>query len=102
MKIAIFIAALLALTFGLNAQSQKSSDDLQMRIKSIEDRIALKELVDVFSNLADQKDVEKQLLLFTENASVTSVFNGQSGEPMVGRKQIGEAFSNFLGNFEMV
>jgi hypothetical protein len=102
MKRIAFIFTLLALALSLNAQSEKNYKNLQTRIKLIEDRIALKELVDVFSNLADQKDVENQLLLFTENASVTSVFNGQSGEPMIGRKQIGEAFSNFLKNFEMV
>lgn len=95
-------AALLMLAASLNAQSIKNSKDLEARIRLIEDKIALKEVVDVFSNLADQKDVDRQLLLFTENASVTSVFNGQSGQPLVGRKQIGAAFSDFLKRFEVV
>jgi hypothetical protein len=102
MKRYIIAAALWMAALSLNAQKMNNSDDLQTRIQLIEDKMALKEVVDVFSILADQKDVEKQLLLFTENATVTSVFNGQGGQPLVGRKQIGEAFSNFLKNFDVV
>jgi hypothetical protein len=102
MKQYMMAAALFILVASLKAQTMKNSNDLQGRIQMIEDKMALKEVVDVFSNLADQKDVEKQLLLFTDNASVTSVFNGQSGQLLVGHKQIGEAFSNFLKNFDVV
>ncbi len=76
--------------------------DLKDRIGKIEDRAALKELVDNFSILADLKDVQKQLLLFTENATVESTINGQVVGLLNGRKQIGEAFENFLNNFETV
>jgi ketosteroid isomerase-like protein len=94
-------AALLLFASLTNAQKMKSSD-LDARVKLIEDRLALKELVDVFSNLADQKDVEKQLDLFTDDATVASVVDGQAGAPLVGKKQIGDAFSSFLKNYEMV
>ena len=80
MKRYLFAAALLILTVSLNAQTMKNSDDLATRIKLIEDRIALKELVDVFSNLADQKETEKQTFLFTENATVETLVNGQPAE----------------------
>ena len=102
MKRYLFAAALLMLALSINAQTMKNTDDLATRIKLIEDRIALKELVDVFSNLADQKETEKQTFLFTENATVETLVNGQPAGELVGRKQIGDAFANFLKNFEVV
>ena len=102
MKPYLFAAALLMLTISLNAQTMKNADDLTTRIKLIEDRIALKELVDIFSNLADQKETEKQTFLFTENATVETLVNGQPAGALIGRKQIGDAFANFLKNFEVV
>jgi hypothetical protein len=83
-------------------KTMKTDENLQKRISEIEDRIALKELVDTFSILADVKDVPKQVLLFTENAVVESVTDGKPGTPYNGRKQIGDAFSNFLSLFDVV
>ena len=39
---------------------------------NIEDVLALKKLVDTFSNLADVKDVKSQMDLFTDDAEVIS------------------------------
>jgi len=96
------LAPALLLTLSVNAQTMKNADDLTTRIKLIEDRIALKELVDVFSNLADQKETEKQTFLFTENATVETLVNGQPAGALIGRKPIGDVFANFLKNFEVV
>ncbi len=52
-----------------------------MSATEISDRIALKELVDTFSNLADEKRIDEQVLLFTENASVQSLENGKANPP---------------------
>lgn len=71
-------------------------------IQAIEDRIALKNLVDTFSILADQKEIEKQTLLFTEDATSETSVSGQVVSTLKGRKQIGDAFTNFLNNFETV
>jgi hypothetical protein len=38
-------------------------NNLDIKIREIEDRIALKNLVDTFSILTDVKDVDKQVLL---------------------------------------
>ena len=38
-----------------------------------DDQLALKKLVDTFSNLADVKDVKSQMDLFTEDAEVHSL-----------------------------
>jgi len=82
-----------------NAQSVK---DLTMKINEIEDRIAIKNVVDTFSILADVKDTKTQALLFTENATVESLVNGQAGMKLSGRKQIGDTFGAYLSNFEAV
>ena len=39
---------------------------------NIEDTLALKKLVDTFSNLADVKDVKSQMDLFTDDSEVIS------------------------------
>ena len=91
--ITIILLASVSLTFA-----QKKSEQ---RIQAIEDRLALKTLVDEFSILADKKDVANQMHLFTEDAKVESINNGQSSV-LAGKKQISEAFTNFLNLFEVV
>lgn len=98
-----------SLTFCFSAYGQatkvkrtKIDKNLEKRISQLEDRIALKELVDTFSILADVKDVPKQVLLFTEDAVVESVINGETGSVLTGRKEIGDAFAGFLSLFEVV
>lgn len=72
------------------------------RIREIEDRIALKELVDTFSILADKKDIKMQVLLFTPDATVETFVNGVSVTKLKGRKEMEDAFGAFLKNFETV
>ena len=72
------------------------------RLQVIEDQIALKNLVDTFSVLADKKDTQAQTLLFTEDATVDSYVNGQRVSALKGRQQIGAAFAAYLSNFSTV
>jgi hypothetical protein len=72
------------------------------RINELENVRALRELVDNFSILADKKDVQKQTLLFTKDATVDSYSNGALVSSLKGTKEIGDAFENFLKNFEIV
>ena len=88
-------------TLTINAQTNKNTT-IKSRVRQLEDRVALKNLVDTFSVLADIKDVKSQVLLFTENAIVESFRDGKSSGVLVGRKQIGEAFTNFLKLFDVV
>jgi ketosteroid isomerase-like protein len=97
---ALFITFLCVST-TVQAQTMQQSH-LDERIQTLEDKAALKALVDTFSTLADVKDVQKQVLLFTEDAVVESVADGRPGTPLKGRKQIGEAFGAYLGLFETV
>ena len=97
------ILTLAFLFFPLTTQAETMDNlALEQKILQLEDRTALKTLVDAFSNLADQKDVETQKLLFTENATVESFSDGKLVSSFKGRKQIGDAFSAYLANFETV
>ena len=66
------------------------------------ERQALKDLVDTFSNLADEKRVADQMPLFTENAQVTTYIGGELFADMHGRAEIGKVFTDFLAAFHTV
>jgi ketosteroid isomerase-like protein len=75
---------------------------LEQRVAEIEDKMAIKYVVDEFSNLADTKEIGKQVQLFTEDGIVESYSNGERSSQLKGREQLKEAFSNFLSNFHTV
>lgn len=89
---------LTTLTFA----QKMDSKNIEQRIAAIEDKMAIKYVVDEFSNLADTKEIDKQVLLFTEDGVVVSISNGQPGAPLKGREQLKQAFSGFLSNFHTV
>lgn len=63
---------------------------------------ALKELVDRFSILADDKNVAAQGPLFTEDGKVTTYIGGELFAQMHNRAEIVQVFSDFLQNFHKV
>ncbi|SFF13292.1 nuclear transport factor 2 family protein [Spirosoma endophyticum] len=75
-----YVLAIILSSLFTRAQAQKTAGQRsgEERLQEIEDRIALKALVDEFSILADRKDIANQLLLFTEEAKVETVNNGQA------------------------
>jgi Uncharacterized protein conserved in bacteria with a cystatin-like fold len=99
----IILISIVLIAFGFTAEAQKTKKmESNKQLTEMQDKLAIKELVDVFSVLADQKEVEKQTYLFTEDATVESFMNGQSTGVMTGRKQIGDAFAGFLKLFDVV
>lgn len=68
----------------------------------IAQRLALRELVDTFSNLADEKNVAAQIPLFTADAHINVVMDGKEVFDLHGQQQILEAFSGFLAQFSVV
>ena len=76
--------------------------NLEKKMEELENERALRELVDNFSILADQKEARKQTELFTKNATVDSYVNGTLVSSLKGIQQIGDAFEAFLANFETV
>ncbi|MCF6406831.1 nuclear transport factor 2 family protein [Chitinophaga filiformis] len=73
-----------------------------MDITELADRAALKELVDTVSILADKKEVHAEVQLFTENAISETFAGSMSVLRLKGRKEMEEAFGNFLNDFETV
>jgi hypothetical protein len=73
-----------------------------MNSKESEDRILLKELVDTVSILGDRKDFNAQVQLFSEDALSETFAGGASILKLKGRKEMAEAFGNFLKDFETV
>lgn len=73
-----------------------------MNIQEIEDRLALKELVDLFSNYSDTKENDKQVELFTENGVVNIINDGQIVFTLNGRKAIFDAFSSSMDEYSAV
>ena len=69
--------------------------------KYIEDTLALKKLVDTFSNLADVKDVKSQMDLFTDDAEVISKTATQTFKNK-GKKEIEKSFADYLALFDIV
>lgn len=55
-----------------------------------------------FSNLADTKEIDKQVLLFTEGGTVESYSNGKPSSSLKGSEELKKAFSPFLSNFHTV
>ena len=70
--------------------------------QTAKDEHAIKKVLDDFSILADRFDVETQMTLFTEDAVVESIQNGNPGSTFEGKEAIGSAFSNFLHTFSAV
>lgn len=86
----------------VNSIAHSQSNKTNSTDSEIEDRIAIKNIVDTFSILADLKETSKQTFLFTEDATVESIFNGKIGSSFKGRKEIGDAFSSFLKLYQVV
>jgi ketosteroid isomerase-like protein len=67
----------------------------------MEDKLALKELIDNFSLVSDKKDNIAQASFFTEGGVLTSIMNG-STNTFKGRKGIEEGFAAILAPLETV
>lgn len=77
-------------------------NNFMQRLQRLEDIAALRNLIDTFSNLADQKDIASQVLLFTEDATVDSYFGAHLVSSLTGREKIGGAFGAYLDKFDTV
>ncbi len=85
-KIILSITVALAAVANLAAQSSVDST-------------ALKGVVDAFTALADKKDVNSQVMLFTDDAEVITLDNGALVSAYKGRAEIGKALTDYLSRF---
>lgn len=72
-----------------------------MNINELEDRIALKELVDKISILGDIKDFKNQVQFFTEDAVSETRADDKTILKIEGRKEMEKAFAKFNQDTEM-
>lgn len=98
----IAIILVVFLFFNLSYAQKMNNKNIEQRVTIVEDKMAIKQAVDVFSNLADTKEIKKQVLLFTEDGVVESYSNGERSSLLKGREQLEQAFSGFLSNFHTV
>jgi ketosteroid isomerase-like protein len=98
------VSALFILILSLNSSFAQTmeSKSLDQRLATIEAKMAIKEVVDIFSNLADMKEIDQQVLLFTEDGIVETSSDGRPSSQLKGREQLKQAFSGFLANFHTV
>ena len=102
MKRTFFIAALMtAFNFTTMNGQNINEKTLEQRIEAIEDRMAIKNVVDTFSTLADTKEVELQGLLFTEDAKVVNHAEGRPTTTLNGCREIVKAFGDYLATTEL-
>ncbi len=73
-----------------------------MNLKELSDRIALKELIDKVSILADKKDFENQVLLFSEDAISETYADGILILKLKSHEEMKTTFTDFLKDFETV
>ena len=96
------LISLLIVCFSCSMQAQNISNTTTMNIQEIADRMALKSLVDTFSNLADTKEIDEQVQLFTADAEVISYQGEKQTSHLKGRKELAERFKAFLDQFTTV
>lgn len=105
MKQLLFAFFIIAAVGGIMTSCQNKNDNtlaLEKRITELEDRAAIKNLVDTFATLSDTKEAKLQSTLFTEDGTVKTYSDGQLAADLKGRKQIAEVFGNFLNTLQTV
>jgi len=73
-----------------------------MSIIELQDRAALRELIDRISIFGDQKDYQNQLQLFTADAVSETSAEGSVIMKLKGREEMAEAFAKFLQGFDTI
>jgi len=96
------IIILLILSIKQTFAQTMETKTIEQSIATLEDKMAIKNVVDVFSNLADTKAIAEQVMLFTEDGVVESYSQGERSSLLKGREQLEQAFSGFLSNFHTV
>lgn len=95
-SIGLVAGLIVALSISCTTPAQRA------RLRTLDDRVALRALVDRFSALADEKDVAAQVLLFTPDAELHVIRDGEPGSVLRGREQLARAFTPFLAQFPVV
>jgi hypothetical protein len=106
----VLAVVLIALCSPVTAQTGRTTNQMDTtnekpllaRVAELENKAALRELVDTFSILADKKETDAQTRLFSRDATVETLREGKVVSSLKGTQQIGDAFARFLKNFDTV
>src|ERR1700742_3719177 len=72
-------------------------DHRDISLQEIADRIAIRELIDIYAYSADKRDAETQMSLFTEDAHFVVYMDGQNTNPteeLHSRKELAPVFAD--------
>ena len=75
-------------------------DNLEKRLAELEDREAIRNVLDEFNDTADTKDMEAQGQLFREDAKIIQHL-GETTHVLDGRRAITDAFGGYLATVEL-
>ena len=73
---------------------------IEQRLQEVEDRVAIKSIVDTFSNLADKKDMASVVQLLTEDADVEFYFGAALAGSWKGRAEFERAMTGAGASFD--
>ena len=73
-------------------------ENLGQRITRLEDELQIRHLIDEVSIMADQKDIEAQMVYFGEDAEMITYIGDQKYE-LKGKEAIRNAFTGLVQNF---
>lgn len=93
--------SLSACSQSTGAETEERVARLEAQVQNLNDMNEIKLLQEQFANLADQKDAEAQMKLFTEDSQVILNINGES-RTLDGAAEIGEAFANTLNSTDIL
>ncbi|WP_068500980.1 nuclear transport factor 2 family protein [Paenibacillus kribbensis] len=65
-----------------------------MSLEIVQAKLELRELVDAYANLTDEKKIEEQMLLFTPDGRYTVYVGERLLSEVIGTKQLGEDFTS--------
>lgn len=76
--------------------------ELEEKIQIIEDKMAIKQLVDTFTLLEDEKNAAAQKMLFTNDSLMKIFINGQEVMNMNGPAEIEAFYQKYYNSFETI
>ena len=100
MKKEILVGTMMVMLGMTTVSAQNTSKTLEQRVTELEDREAIRRVIDEFNTTADVKDMKTQGDLFTEDAVLNQHF-GDQVNVIKGREAIRKAFGDYLATVEL-
>lgn len=109
LKVLAVVGLILAGSVGVQSTATVSAEVIkapiavpETNVTTMANKMAIRELIDTFSILADNKDGLSQTNLFTKDAVVENYNNGKLTQTIKGNENIGKVFDDFLKTQDVV